>query len=71
MNSELASLYRCKLCGMDLMDKASLVEHLKNDHEPIEIISFAAITMSDEQDRDSSAMEFNQRFQSLKKIIGE
>lgn len=67
----MTGLYRCKLCFMDLLDRASLVEHLKADHEPLELISYAAITMTSEQDRDASALEFNRRFQSLKKIIGE
>jgi hypothetical protein len=64
-------LYVCKLCRMEMPDRPSLIEHLKEDHEPIEILSYAAITMTDEQDRDASALEFNRRFQGLKKIIGE
>ena len=64
-------LYTCKLCRLGLPDRPTLIEHLKEEHEPIEIISYAAITMTDEQDRDASAVEFNRRFVGLKKVIGE
>jgi hypothetical protein len=56
---------------MTLMDRQALIEHLKAEHEPLEVISYAAITMTDEQDRDASAVEFNRRFQGLKRMIGE
>lgn len=64
-------LFTCRLCSMSLLDRNSLIEHLKTEHEPLELISFAAVTMIDEQERDASSLEFNRRFQGLKKIIGE
>ena len=67
----MTGLYRCGLCHQDMLDRLALIEHLKSEHEPIEVISFAAVTMTDEQDRDASAKEFNRRFQGLKRIIGE
>lgn len=69
--ANLADLFSCRLCGVRLMERNALIEHLKADHEPLEIISFAAITMIDEQSRDASALEFNRRFSGLKRIIGE
>jgi len=71
MEARGESLYRCKLCLAKVPDRPSLIEHLKEEHEPIEIMSYAAITMTDEQDRDESAVEFNRRFVGLKKVIGE
>jgi hypothetical protein len=64
-------LYACKLCRMDLMDRASLVEHLRTVHEPLEIVSYAAVTMADEQARDAAALDFHRRFEGLKRIIDE
>ena len=63
------SLYACKLCRMDLMDRAALIEHLRSVHEPLEIVSYAAVTMMDDQSRDTAALEFHRRFEGLKRII--
>jgi len=63
--------YACRLCSASLLDKRALVEHLKSDHEPLETISYAAITMIDEQTRDESALEFHRRFAKLRQVIGE
>ena len=65
------TLYACKLCRMDLLDRASLVEHLRTSHEPLEIVSYAAVTMRDDQARDTAAVEFHRRFEGLKRIIDE
>jgi len=46
-----------------------LIQHLRDEHEPLEVISFAAVTMMDEQNRDAAALEFNHRFEKLRKII--
>jgi len=67
--TRLANLFACKLCRMDLLDRPSLIEHLKTAHEPLEIVSYAAVTMMDEQARDSAAQEFHRRFEGLKRII--
>ncbi|MDV3244489.1 MAG: C2H2-type zinc finger protein [Nitrososphaerales archaeon] len=66
-----SGLYECKLCTVNFLDKNALIEHLKTEHEALEIISFAAVTMIDEEDRDASAAEFNRRFQGLTRIVGE
>jgi hypothetical protein len=65
------TLFACKLCRLDLLDRASLIDHLKTAHEPLEIVSYAAVTMMDEQSRDNAAAEFHRRFEGLKRIIGE
>lgn len=65
------NLFVCKLCGMDLLDRASLIDHLRTAHEPLEMVSYAAVTMMDEQSRDSSALEFHRRFEGLRRIINE
>jgi hypothetical protein len=64
-------VYTCKLCSRDNLDREAFINHLKADHEPLEMVSFAAVTITDEQDRDAAAVEFNHRFQGLKRIIGE
>ena len=71
MDLRASGLLACKLCGAGLAERSDLIEHLKADHEPLEIISFAAITMMDEQNWDASAVEFHRRFLGLKRIIGE
>lgn len=65
-----SGLYECKLCTVHFFDRNELIEHLKTEHEPLEIVSFAAVTMIDEEDRDASAAEFHRRFLGLKRIIG-
>ena len=69
--ANLVNLFSCRLCGVGPVERNELIEHLKADHEPLEIISFAAITMIDEESRNASALEFNRRFSGLKRIIGE
>lgn len=69
MQSRSTNLFACKLCRMDLLDRVSLIEHLKTAHEPLEVVSYAAVTMMDEQTRDAAALEFHRRFEGLKRVI--
>lgn len=66
---EESPTYSCSLCSSSVGGREAFVQHLKDEHEPLEIISFAAVTMMDEQNRDAAAVEFNRRFVKLRKII--
>lgn len=59
--------YVCKICGASVTDKAAAVEHFKADHELLEIYSYAATTMIQDQDRDNDAREFHRRLEQIKK----
>lgn len=59
----------CKICGMTLRERSELVEHLRTEHEILELASFAAATMAAEQERDRMAGEFRRRFELLKKEL--
>jgi hypothetical protein len=62
--------YTCKICGVaDLRDKNSLVEHLRNEHELLEVASYAATTMMHEEDRDKIAREYYKQLEQIKKEI--
>lgn len=61
--------YKCKLCASGVSGREELVQHLKDEHEYLEVISFATVTMLDEQRRDASALEFSRRFRKLREII--
>ena len=59
----------CQICMKPFEGKTALVEHLRNDHEPLEIISYAATTMVLEQNRDAIAREFHRQFESIKREL--
>ncbi len=59
----------CKICGITLRERSELVEHLRTEHEILELASFAAATMAAEQERDRMAGEFRRRFELLKKEL--
>jgi len=59
----------CQICMKPFEDKVTLVEHLRTDHEPLEVISYAATTMVLEQNRDAIAREFHRQFESIKKEL--
>ncbi len=61
--------YSCRICGRGFSDKTSLVEHLGVGHEVLEIASYAATTMMQEQDRDKVAREFHRQFEQIKKEL--
>ena len=64
--------YSCLICLKPFEGKTSLVEHLRTDHEPLEVISYVATTMMLEQDRDAIAREFHKQFESIKReLAGE
>jgi len=59
----------CQICLKPFEGKTTLVEHLRTDHEPLEIVSYAATTMVLEQNRDAIAREFHRQFESIKKEL--
>jgi len=62
--------YTCKICGLEgITDKTVLVEHLRNEHEILEVSSYAATTMIHEEDRDRIAREYFKQLDQIKKEI--
>jgi len=61
--------FQCRICNRDFIDKTSLVEHLRSEHETLEIASYAATTMVQEQERDNIAREFHRQFEQIKKEL--
>jgi hypothetical protein len=66
--NEQPEMYHCRICLKGFPDKIALVEHLRTDHEPLEVASYAATTITMEEDRDSVAREF---FRQLERIRSE
>ncbi len=61
--------YYCRICHEVFPDKTNLVEHLRTDHEILEVASYAATTMMLEQDRDRIAKEYFRQLEQIKKEI--
>jgi len=62
--------YTCKICGFAaLADKTALVEHLRTEHEILEVASYAATTMMHEEDRDRISKEYFKQLEQIKKEI--
>jgi hypothetical protein len=62
--------YTCKICGISgISDKTLLVEHLRSEHEILEVASYAATTMIHEEDRDRIAQEYFKQLEQIKKEI--
>jgi len=62
--------YGCRICGLgNLGDKTALVEHLRTSHEVLEIASYAAATMMNEEDRDRIALGYFRQLEQIKKEI--
>jgi hypothetical protein len=59
----------CKICGAPVSDRTDLVEHLRTEHEIVEIASYAATAMYQEDERNSQARELHVRLESLKRTI--
>jgi len=59
----------CKICDKDFRDRSDLIEHLRSEHETLELASYAAATMAAEQERDRIAAEFRRRFDLLRKEL--
>jgi hypothetical protein len=62
--------YECKICGASsIADKTAMVEHLRNEHEILEVSSYAATTMMHEEERDRIAREYFKQLDQIKKEI--
>ncbi len=62
--------YSCRICGIgNFSDKTMLVEHLRTEHEILEVASYAATTMMHEQERDRIAKEYFRQLEQIKKEI--
>jgi len=60
--------YHCRICLKEFSDKTALIEHLRADHEPLEVESYVATSWVMEEDRDKVAREF---FRQLERIRSE
>ena len=67
--SDIRGAYHCKICMKTYADKTALVEHLRAEHEMLEVASYAASTMMQEEDRDKIAKEFYRQLEQIKKEI--
>jgi len=63
--------YPCKICGAKASDRADLMEHLREDHEILEALSYAASTMIFEIERDRDASKVYEQWELIKKEMGE
>lgn len=61
--------HTCRICDREFSDKTTLVEHLRIEHEMLEIVSYAATTMVQEQERDRVAKQFHKQFEQIKKEL--
>lgn len=62
--------FSCKICGVtNIADKTALVEHLRNEHEILEVASYTATTMMHEEERDRIAREYFKQLDQIKKEI--
>jgi hypothetical protein len=59
----------CKICLGRFRDRTDLIEHLRTEHEILELASYTAATMASEQERDRMASEFKRRFELLKREL--
>jgi hypothetical protein len=59
----------CKICEKDYRDRTDLIEHLRTEHEILELASYVATTMASEEERDRTAKEFRRRFELLKREL--
>jgi hypothetical protein len=59
----------CKICGRSYNERSELIEHLRTEHEILELASYTAATMAAEQERDRMAGEFRRRFELLKREL--
>jgi hypothetical protein len=62
--------YSCKICGLaGLADKTALVEHLRTEHEILEVASYVATTMMHDEDRDRISNEYFKQLEQIKREI--
>jgi hypothetical protein len=64
-----SSYISCKICQKEYGDRSDLIEHLRTEHEILELASYTAATMAGEQERDRTAGEFRRRFDLLKREL--
>ncbi len=62
-------LISCKICERQHRDRSDLIEHLRTEHELLELASYTAATMALEEERDQMATEFRRRFELLKREL--
>ena len=55
-------LFECRICGREIPGKMSLVQHLRLEHDVLELANYGAITMVLEQRRDSLAVGLHRLF---------
>ena len=63
------SYINCKICQKESSDRSDLIEHLRTEHEILELASYTAATMAGEQGRVRAAEEFRRRFELLKREL--
>ena len=61
--------YTCSICDKTVGNRTELIEHLRLEHEILEVASYAAGTMIADQDRDRTAQQFHARFEHLKEEL--
>ena len=59
----------CRICDKSFNERSELIEHLRTEHEILELASYAAATMAAEQERDRMAGEFRRKFELLKREL--
>jgi hypothetical protein len=59
----------CRICDKGFSERSELIEHLRTEHEILELASYAAATMTAEQERDRMAGEFRRKFELLKREL--
>lgn len=64
-----SSYINCRICMKDYSDRSDLIEHLRTEHEVLELASYTASTMAAEQERDRMAADFRRRFDLLKREL--
>jgi hypothetical protein len=52
-----------------ITDKTGLVEHLRTEHEILEVASYVATTMMHEEDRDRISNEYFKQLEQINKEI--
>ncbi len=70
MGDQTGGVYvTCRICDSEFRDRSELIEHLRTEHEILELASYSAATMANEQERDRTSREFRRRFDLLKKEL--
>ncbi len=59
----------CRICEKRHDDQTTLVEHLRIEHDLLEIAAYAATTMAKDQERDRVAQDFHMRLDRLRREL--